>query len=63
MQQIHLIVDDISAEAKELASVYEVSLDPFSPHFSRLLAQFPKEFDRYRLDEIVVAAIAPFVSF
>jgi len=62
MQQINLVVDSINAQAKELVSVYEVSLDPFSPHFSQLLAQFPTEFDRYRLDEIVVAAIAPLVS-
>jgi hypothetical protein len=62
MQQIHLVVEDINSKAKELASVYEVSLDPFSPHFSQLLVQFPSEFDRYRLDEIVVAAIAPLVG-
>jgi tuftelin-interacting protein 11 len=62
MQQINLVVDDINVQAKDLASVYEVSLDPFSPHFSKLLVQFPSEFDRYRLDEIVVAAIAPLVS-
>ena len=62
MQKINLVVNDINAQAKELAAVYEVSLDPFSPHFSQLLAQFPTEFDRYRLDEIVVAAIAPLVN-
>jgi tuftelin-interacting protein 11 len=62
MQKINLVVNDINAQAKGLASVYELSLDPFSPHFSQLLTQFPTEFDRYRLDEIVVAAIAPLVS-
>jgi tuftelin-interacting protein 11 len=62
MQQINLVADDINAQAKELASVYEISLDPFSPLFSHLLVQFPSEFDRYRLDEIVVAAIAPLVG-
>ena len=63
IQQIHLVVDDINIQAKDLASVYEASLDPFSPHFSKLLVQFPSEFDRYHLDEIVVAAIAPLVIF
>ena len=61
LQQVHLVVDDINAKAKEMASVYEASLDPFSASFAALLGQYPKEFDRYRLDEIVVAAIAPIV--
>jgi len=61
LQQVNLVVDDIGAKAKELASVYEASLDDFSPLFSKLLVQYPAEFDRYRLDEIVVAAIAPMV--
>lgn len=47
--------------AKELASVYEVSLEPFSPHFQKLISEYSREYDKYRLDEIVVAAIAPTV--
>lgn len=39
--------------------MYEVSLEPFSPHITRLVNQFSDEFDNYQLDEIVVAAIAP----
>ncbi|KAG1876450.1 GC-rich sequence DNA-binding factor-like protein-domain-containing protein [Suillus subalutaceus] len=61
LQQVKLVVDDIGAKAKELASVYEATLDDFSPMFSTLLVQYPTEFDRYRLDEIVVAAITPMV--
>lgn len=61
LQQIKLVVDDIGAKAKELASVYEATLNDFSPLFSTLLVQYPTEFDKYRLDEIVVAAIAPVV--
>ncbi|KAG1808637.1 GC-rich sequence DNA-binding factor-like protein-domain-containing protein [Suillus subaureus] len=61
LQQVKLVVDDIGAKAKELASVYEATLDDFSPLFSTLLVQYPTEFDRYRLDEIVVAAITPIV--
>lgn len=62
LQQIHLIADDINAQAKELASAYEPSLEVFSPNFEKLYGQYPKECERYRLDEIVVAAIAPAVS-
>ncbi|KAH7914611.1 TFP11-domain-containing protein [Hygrophoropsis aurantiaca] len=61
LQQVTLTVDEISSRAKELASVYEATLDSFSPLFSKLLLEFPVEFQRYRLDEIVVAAIAPIV--
>jgi tuftelin-interacting protein 11 len=61
LQQVHLVIDDINMQAKELASVYEATLEPFSPLFYKLLEQFSREFDRYRLDEIVVAAIAPLV--
>lgn len=39
--------------------MYEVSLDPFSPLFHKLVDQFPIEFERYHLDDIVVAAVAP----
>ena len=62
LQQVHLVVDDINAQAKVAASTYEASLDPFSAHFEKLIGLYPAEFERYRLDEIVVAAIAPIVS-
>jgi len=61
LQQVNLVVDDISSQAREMSSMYEASLEPFSAHFEKLLGQFPKEFDRYRLDEVIVAAIAPVV--
>jgi tuftelin-interacting protein 11 len=60
LQQVHLIVDDITNESKELNSTYEATLEPFTPHFHKL-CEYPKEVDKYRLDEIVVAAIAPLV--
>ncbi|KAF5338393.1 hypothetical protein D9611_012515 [Ephemerocybe angulata] len=59
MQQIQIVANEIQTLSKELASVWEVSLDPLSPHIERLVNQFPNEFDVYQLDEIVVAAIAP----
>ncbi|RDB23676.1 hypothetical protein Hypma_009153 [Hypsizygus marmoreus] len=61
LQKIQLVANDISAKSKELASVYEVSLEPFSPLFYTLVDQYSHEFEKYRLDEIVVAAIAPLV--
>lgn len=62
LQQIHLVVDDINSEAKRLSASYEPALDSFSPSFDKLLGQFAGDFDRYRLDEVVVAAISPVVS-
>lgn len=61
LQQIHLVVDDINTQAKQAASTYEATLEPFSPNFDKLVGLYPNEFDRYRLDEIVIAAIAPVV--
>ncbi|KIY51936.1 TFP11-domain-containing protein [Fistulina hepatica ATCC 64428] len=62
LQKIQLVANDINAKSKELSSVYEVSLDPFSPLFYTLISEFSVEFEKYRLDEIVVAAIAPSVQ-
>lgn len=59
LQQIQIVANEIQTLSKELASIWEVSLDPLSPHISRLVNEFPNEFDAYQLDEIVVAAIAP----
>ena len=61
MQQMNVVVEEINAQARESASTYEASLEPFSAGFDKLLGQHAKEFDRYRLDEVVVAAIAPVV--
>ncbi|TFK29732.1 TFP11-domain-containing protein [Coprinopsis marcescibilis] len=59
MQQIQIVANEIHVLSKELASMYEISLDPFSPLVHRLVTQFPNEFDKYQLDEVVVAAVAP----
>lgn len=61
LQQVHLVVDDINTQAKEASTSYEATLEPFSAHFEKLIGLYPAEFERYRLDEIVVAAIAPIV--
>ena len=61
LQQVQLLANDINTTAKELTSVYEVSLEPFSPHFQKLISEYSYEYDKYHLDEIVVAAIAPVI--
>ncbi|KAI0675861.1 GC-rich sequence DNA-binding factor-like protein-domain-containing protein [Trametes maxima] len=61
LQQMNIVVDEINTQARNAASTYEASLDPFASGFDKLLDQHAKEFDRYRLDEIVVAAIAPVI--
>ncbi|KAF9071594.1 GC-rich sequence DNA-binding factor-like protein-domain-containing protein [Rhodocollybia butyracea] len=61
LQQVQLVATDIDAKAKELSSNYDASLDQFSPLFYKLTTDFDSEFERYRLDEVVVAAITPLV--
>lgn len=62
LQQIHLIIDEVSGISKTLASSYEPSLAPFIPPFDRLLYEFPEEYTQYALDEVVVGAVGPVVS-
>jgi tuftelin-interacting protein 11 len=62
LQEVRLVADEIQSLSKELSSVYEATLDPLTPHVDKLITQYPQEYDRYRLDEIVVAAMAPIVS-
>ena len=61
LQQIQIIATNIDATAKELSSLYEISLEPFEPHFQKLLSEYASEFEKYNLDEIAVGAIAPLV--
>lgn len=61
LQRIRIIANDIEAMAKDLSSLYEVSLSPFIPHFHKLINDYSAEYERFRLDEVVVAAIAPVV--
>ncbi|EEB91113.1 hypothetical protein MPER_10584, partial [Moniliophthora perniciosa FA553] len=61
LQQVQLVATEIDNKAKEVGSLYEVSLEGFSPLFYKLMTEYEREFERYRLDEVVVAAIAPLV--
>lgn len=62
LQQIQVIAMNIDATAKQLSSFYEISLEPFEPHFQKLLNEYAFEFEKYNLDEIVVGSIAPLVK-
>ncbi|KAH9479550.1 G-patch domain-containing protein [Psilocybe cubensis] len=59
LQQIQIVANDIQTIAKELSSLYEVSLDPLSPPIQKLINEYSSEYDKYALDDIVVGAIAP----
>ena len=62
LQAVHLVVDDINSTSRDVAkSDYEPSLEVFSASISRLLSDYSTEYDRYRMDEIVVAAVTPTV--
>ncbi|QRW17181.1 Tuftelin-interacting protein 11 [Rhizoctonia solani] len=61
LQRVHLVVDEISAKAKAISQEPEPGskLEEFTPYFDQLLMEYSGEYERYRLDEIVVASIAP----
>ena len=57
-------MDDINTKAREAdMSDYEPSLETFSTIVEKLISEFSKEYDHYRLDEVVVAAIVPTVRW
>ena len=59
---MHLVIDDLSAKSKaSLSSDFEPTLDVLSPFIEKLMGEFPREYDIYALDEVVVASIAPIV--
>lgn len=64
LQRVHLVVDEISAKAKAIALESDpgLKLEQFTPYFDQLLMEYPGEYERYRLDEIIVASIAPTVG-
>jgi tuftelin-interacting protein 11 len=60
---VHLVVDEISAKAKAVARETEpaTKLEQFTPYFDQLLMEYSREYEQYRLDEIVIASVAPTV--
>lgn len=63
LQKVHLIVDEIKATSQEVAGLDQVTLDPFGQNVETLCRSYEPEYEKYRLDEIVVAAIAQPVSY
>ncbi|KAL1684079.1 GC-rich sequence DNA-binding factor-like protein-domain-containing protein [Schizophyllum commune] len=59
LQRVQIVANEIGTKSKEVSSSYDASLDAFDPLFDKLTQQFNTDFDKYRLDEVVVAAIAP----
>lgn len=59
LQRIQLVANDINEKTKEMSSLYEASLEPFSPLVTTLIHDYSSEYEKYGLDEIVVGAIAP----
>lgn len=62
LQQISKVVEDVNIKSKEIASHYEATLDVFTADFDKLSLEYSTEYERYQLDEVVVGAIAPYVS-
>ncbi|KAF5387349.1 hypothetical protein D9757_005818 [Collybiopsis confluens] len=62
LQRVQIVASEIDAKSKAIASDYDASLEEFSPLFYKLSHDFESEFDRYRLDEVAVAAITPLIK-
>lgn len=55
-------MEAISIKSNQIATHYEATLDVFSADFDKLSLEYSSEYERYQLDEVVVGAIAPYVS-
>ncbi|KZT59459.1 TFP11-domain-containing protein [Calocera cornea HHB12733] len=62
LQRIRIVVDQIAEDAREIASTYEPSLDPFEKSFETLLNEFSADYEKFGLDEIIVGAMTPVVK-
>ena len=61
LQQIHLVLDEINVASQQIVKLSQPSLEPFEAPFGKLATSFQREHTLYRLDEVVVAAMAPTV--
>ncbi|KAG8999433.1 hypothetical protein FRB94_006174 [Tulasnella sp. JGI-2019a] len=59
LQKVHIIVGEIKVTAQEVGSLNGPTLEPFIAGVETLCQTYEPEYEKYRLDEIVVAAIAP----
>jgi len=61
LSRIRIVVDQIADDAKQIASTYEPSLDPFEQSFATLLNDFSTDFEKFELDEVVIGAMTPVI--
>jgi len=59
LQRVHLAVDDLAAVTKQLRGGGDDALAKLSPGIEKLVKEFSGEYERYGIDEVVVAALAP----
>jgi tuftelin-interacting protein 11 len=59
LQQVHLAVDDLAAIINQTHGGGGGALAELSPGIVRLVQEFSGEHERYGIDEVVVAALAP----
>ena len=59
LQRVHLAIDDLAAVTKQLRGGGDDILAKLSPGIEKLVREFSGEYERYGIDEVVVAALAP----
>lgn len=59
LQRVHLAIDELAAVTKEMHSGGDDALAKLSPGIEKLVRDFSGEYERYGIDEVVVAAFAP----
>jgi tuftelin-interacting protein 11 len=59
LQRVHLAVDELAAVTKQVHGGDNDALSKLSPGIEKLVKEFGTEDERYGIDEIMVAAIAP----
>ena len=59
LQRVHLAVDELAAVTKQMRSGGNDALAKLSPSIEKLVREFSGEYERYGIDEVVVAAFAP----
>ena len=59
LQRVHLAVDELTAVTKQMRGGGDDALAKLSPGIEKLVREFSGEYERYGIDEVVVAALAP----
>lgn len=59
LQRVHLVIDELAAVTKQMRGGDSDALAELSPSIEKLVKEFSGEYERYSIDEVVVAALAP----